>query len=202
MIGDGRAAGGPVPAGRSKASAPAARQNDGPLDHVAQFADVAGPVVCCSCSIPARVRRGWGQPRIFGRQFDEMLNQQRHILLPLAQGRNLHGKDIQAVKQIFRKPARRRPPFSSPGWWPPRCARRPGACGLRPRALIGASPATPAAASPCISAAVLPPISSRNSVPPSAVSKRPARSLIAPVNAPWRGQKTRFHTAPWESRRS
>ena len=68
------------------------------------------------------------------------------------------------------------------GWWPRRCARRSAAGACRRRGGTR-RPASTRSSFACV-AGVMSPISSRNSVPPSACSKRPARWRSAPVKAP------------------
>jgi hypothetical protein len=72
-------------------------QDDGAIDRVLQLADVAGPVV------GGEQGQGLGAGADHALAFldieaaDEVLDQGRDVLAPLAQGRRLDGEDVQAI---------------------------------------------------------------------------------------------------------
>ena len=80
---------------------PAARHDDRPLDGVLQLAHVAGPVVG-----DQRLHRLLGDPgRRRGRRVaelrQEVLHQQRDVVLALSQRRHMDGDHVQAVVQVL-----------------------------------------------------------------------------------------------------
>ena len=99
----------------------------------------------------------------------------RDVLAPLAQRRQPDLDRVEAEEQVLAEPARGDLARAGRRWWPRGCARRPAARATRRRARPRRSAAR-AAAWPAAASGMLP-ISSRNSVPPSASSKRPMRSV-------------------------
>ena len=100
-----------------------------------------------------------------------------------AQRRHLDGEHVEAVEQVAAERAAHDGLFE--------VAMRGGddahvavARHVAADALVTRAPAGRAAASPA-SAGLMSPISSRNSVPPSAISKRPLRVVMAPVKEPF-----------------
>ena len=112
----------------------------------------------------------------------EVLREQRDVSDALAQRRHGDSEHVEPEAEVGPEPSVRRPRVRAAGWWPRRSGRRRGAAGSRRRGgpLL---PAARAAAWPGPGADSSP-TSSRNSVPPSASSNSPARSVAAPVNAP------------------
>ncbi len=81
-----RAAAGP--SGQVDAQPSVLREDRGALDHVLQFADIAGPVVARQ---PPRIAFRQAQIRISARLLrQKMLRQQRNVLAALAQRHRLH----------------------------------------------------------------------------------------------------------------
>ena len=112
----------------------------------------------------------------------EVRHQQRDVLGPLAQRGQHRGGSPPAGSRGPRGSGPARPRATATGWWRPRCARRPAGPGSSPPAAPRGAPAR--AAAWAADRAGSSPTSSRNRVPPSAASKAPARSLMAPVKAP------------------
>ena len=80
------------------------REDRRALDHVLQFADVAGPVVARK---PARIafrQSQLGFQRL-ALAVEKVLRQQRNVLAPLAQRHRLHRKHVEAEIEVFAKPA-------------------------------------------------------------------------------------------------
>lgn len=74
-----------------------------PLDHVAQFADVARPAVVEQRGA-GLVAEGAGRARVFlDEAGKEAIGQGEDIFTALAQGRQVQGDDVQAVQQVFAK---------------------------------------------------------------------------------------------------
>ena len=110
-----------------------------------------------------------------------MLRQQRNVLLAFAQRGDLNRKDIETVIKVFPEPARGHVLLQIPvGGGDDAHIGAPGAVFADPLITLFLQRPQQFA----LQFQGTSPISSRNSVPPSAVSKRPARSLIAPVKAP------------------
>ena len=86
-----------------------AAQDQGALDGVAELADVARPAQAAQILHGVRSESGYLLAITLAQLTQEMLRQQRNILPPLTQGRQLQGKDIQTVKQVFTKQAVARP---------------------------------------------------------------------------------------------
>ena len=133
---------------------PALGHDRRPLDDVAQLADVAGPGVPLEDPHRALVDRGHRPAVARVELADERLNEQRQILLAVAQRRQADREHVEAVEQIFAQPARAAPPRADPRWSPrSRGCPRPARCGRRgggtcaPAARAAASPAW-AASSP------------------------------------------------------
>ena len=158
-------------------------ENAGALDHVAQLADVAFPRAppASSRSAPG-VRPEHRLLQALARLAHERGGQIRNVLAPIAQRRQLHLDDVEAVVEVAAEAAGGRLRRADRGWSRRSRARRPAArratrraAPRRARARAAASPARDGGSSP---------ISSRKSVPPSASSNRPGLLSVAPVNAP------------------
>ena len=159
------------------------RQHDRPLDGVLQLAHVAGPVVALQRAPARRPRRPPPRRPVRGAVLaQEVLDQERDVLAPVAQGRDLDGDDAQAVVEVLLERALRRPSAAGRGWWRRSPARPPSACARRPAARTPA-PGARAAAWPARRALRVP-ISSRKMVPPSARANLPFLLEVAPVKAP------------------
>ena len=91
----------------------AGRQDQQPLDRVAQLAHVARPVERRQ-PLDRRPRRSRAAPRrrCRARLRHEVRDQQRNVLAPLAQRRHVDRHDVQAVEEVLAEPARRRSPSS------------------------------------------------------------------------------------------
>src|SRR5581483_11710161 len=83
--------------------AAAARQDDRALDHVAQFADVAGPVVALEFHDSGPRKARFGAVQIFCREFDEMFCEERDVVLPLPERTDLDRKYVQPIEQVLAK---------------------------------------------------------------------------------------------------
>ena len=140
---------------------------------------------CCpaSCSASAASARRASSPSM--RFFSSPANRRMKklasgddVVLPLAQRRHLDRDDVQPVVQVLAELSVRHHGRQDRGWSrrsartstrsvrvPP---RRSNSCSCRTRRILA-----------CVFA-LMSPISSRNSVPPSACSKRPMRCLSAP----------------------
>src|SRR5258707_471314 len=76
------------------------RNDNGALDHVLQFADVAGP------RILDQRRNGFGRdgidslPHLPAVLLYEVSHEQRNVFGPLTQGRNSHWKYVETIVQI------------------------------------------------------------------------------------------------------
>ena len=113
---------------------------------------------------------------------EEVLHEQRDVVLALAQRRQLHGDDVQAVEQSPRGTCPR--PSS-------RCRSTLVAAMMRTSTLIVSTPPSrmnsrswiTRSSLACVSSGMLP-ISSKKIVPLSASSNRPFFGYTAPVNAP------------------
>lgn len=77
-----------------------AGKNDGALNDVLEFPDIARPVVGNERrqSLVRDVRDGFADP--VGERFDEVPHQGHDVVAPFTQGRQVNGKDIQAVVEI------------------------------------------------------------------------------------------------------
>ncbi len=153
------------------------------LDEIFQLSDIAGPGVC-------REQRGGivaeleiEAAALFAESPEKVIGQQHHVVAAFPQGRQEDRDDVEPVVEVLAKAplgyfdlqvavggghdadvnlfwGRRRPRVRIPSLW---ITRRIFTCKLRS----------------------ISPISSRNTVPPSASSKRPARERMACVNAPF-----------------
>ena len=123
-------------------------------------------------------------PVVLGRvDAQEVLGEHRDVLAALAQRRHVDGDDVEAVVEILAEALVPHHRGRGPGWWRPRSARPPAACAVPPSRSNSPS---------CSTRRILGWVtgersatSSRNSVPPSASSKRPSLRPAAPVNAPF-----------------
>ena len=153
-----------------------------PLGHVAQLADVAGPVVGAQRLPPPRVDRRGGpavrvQKRLRGTGPRAWHSSRRSrsggtSTVPWPGG----SRGLRGIVRLEPVPRDR-------GWWRRGCARRPArsssrrcAALVRPRGRAAVSTA----------ARSMSPISSRKSVPPSACFEEPRFMAFASVNAPRR----------------
>ena len=159
----------------------AARQNRGALDDVAQLAHVARPVV--ELEHPHRLGRDRLDVASVARVelVEERLDDERQIVLAIAQRRQLDREDVEPVVEIVAQLA---------------VADRVERIDVGRREHADVDFLLDAAAQPperrscstrssltCVTGTISA-ISSRNSVPRSASSKQPARRSMAPVNAP------------------
>ena len=97
-----------------------------PLQHVAQLADVAGPVVAREEPAGSARTPASGLPRAWRRQLvDQSRDQELQVAGPLAQRRQVEADHGEAVVEVARGtvPPPRRP--RGRGWWRPPGARRP-----------------------------------------------------------------------------
>ncbi len=76
-------------------------QDQRPLDHVAQLPDVSGPAVGHQVGHDLGEDRGCRPPHGGGDLARESLHQQRDVLRPLAQRRQLHAHHVQTVEEIL-----------------------------------------------------------------------------------------------------
>ena len=102
---------------------------------------------------------------------------------PLPQRRQLDRHDVQPVEQVLPELALRRPPAPGRGW--SSRSTRTSTCWLTLLPTRSNVLSCSTRSSLACSAGAISLISSSSSVPPSASSKRPRRSLSAPVNAPF-----------------
>ena len=72
-----------------------------PFDHVPELADVPGPVVRQQRLHQVRRQLRHGHSVQTPVMFEEVLHQQRNVLLPLAQGRNRDVNDVEPVIQVL-----------------------------------------------------------------------------------------------------
>ncbi len=152
---------------------------DRPLDDIAQLADIAGPGIGDQPRHALSAKNRAARPAHFGRHAPaEMLDQHFDIAFAAAQGRQGDDVEAEAIEQVGAE-------------WPASTAS--GRCSLvaatmRTSTLSGrelpmrvTSPYSTARSRRSCAAMESVPSSSRNNVPPSASSKRPARALVAPV---------------------
>ena len=120
--------------------------------------------------------------------------QRRDVLAPLAQRRQVDLDGVEAEEQVLAEAARGHLLRAGRRWWRRGCARPPGACATsRPRSNSPVSSTRSSLA--CRLSGTLA-ISSRNSVPPSASSKRPTRSALASVKAPFTWPNSSLSNTP------
>ena len=95
----------------------AGREDDGALEDVLQLADVARPRVRHQPAQGGRVDpvKPPGDPR--RELVEEVLRQERDILRPLAERRELDREDAEPVVQVFAERLLARRPSSGRGWW-------------------------------------------------------------------------------------
>lgn len=77
------------------------RKDDGPLDHIIQFADVSRPVISGQFSQSPR-----GKSHLAGAQraavlFQQVLREEGNVLLPIAQGRQLDDENAQPKTEVL-----------------------------------------------------------------------------------------------------
>ena len=72
-----------------------------PFDDVAQFPDVAGPVVCLHGGDGILADAPDGLPRRFRDPFHEEAGEQRDVIAPVTQRRHLNGHHVEPVVQVF-----------------------------------------------------------------------------------------------------
>ena len=149
-------------------------QDDRPLDRVLQLPDVARPVAGRRAGATRPRRDAAPSAKPARGRLDEVLGQQRDVLAALAQRRDLDREHVEPVEQVRRGSGPPRPPPRGRGSWRRRSARRPCAAASPPTRSNSFSWSTRRSLA-CIASGISP-ISSRNSVPPCAASKRPARS--------------------------
>ena len=130
------------------------------------------------------VRQRQPRPRpadLAGGEGQEVISEERDVLLAFAEGRQFDREHTQPVVQVLAEPA-------GLGLRPEIAVRRRDQPHVHPRVRSSptrsSSPSWRTRSSLAWSSSGISPISSRNSVPPSASSNRPARSRTAPVNAP------------------
>ena len=75
-----------------------------PVHQVPQLPDIARPIIGLQCRQCVGRQCPHRNAGAFGRSRDKMQRQRRHILAPLAQGRDLHRHHGQAVIQILAEP--------------------------------------------------------------------------------------------------
>ena len=155
----------------------------GPLDDVFQLADVARPVV--RLAAPAAPRRRSARPPCRPAapySFRKCCGQLGDVLRPLAQRRHGDRDDVEPIEQVLAEPALAGS-AASRSW----CV----AATMRTSTCIGSLEPTRSKVISCstrsslvCTSRLMSPISSRNSVPPSASSKRPTLSRSAPGERP------------------
>src|SRR5262249_43616993 len=79
----------------------AGRERDRLLDRVLELADVAGPGVRDQRAIRGRRERAALATEARGRRGEEVLDQERHVLGPLAQRRQRDADDVQPIVQVL-----------------------------------------------------------------------------------------------------
>ena len=124
----------------------------------------------------------------------EVRGEQRDVLAPLAQRRQADLDGVDAEQQVLAEAAGRDLRAQVGVGRARSAARRRAACARSRRARTRRSAAR-AAAWPAAASGTLA-ISSRNSVPPSASSKRPTRSARASVNAPFTWPNSSLSNTP------
>ena len=109
----------------------AARQDDGALDDVLQLADVARPRVVHE-AVERAARRLQARPAVLRAvEAEEVVDEERNVLAPSAQGRRGDRDDVEAVEEVLAEAPRADLARRDRGWSRPRCARRPSACCRR-----------------------------------------------------------------------
>ena len=96
----------------------AVRQRERPLDQVLELADVARPVVALEHL--HRVDRDLAQRATSicsAVLLQEEVDQERDVLAPLAQRRQVDRDDVEAVVEVLAEVARRRSAARGRGWW-------------------------------------------------------------------------------------
>ena len=111
----------------------ARREDERPLEHVLELPHVARPVVG-----DERVHHAPGDlldapAQVLLSPLDEGPGDQRDVLPPLAQGRDLDREDAQAVVEVAPEAPLRHRALEVAGWWRPRGARPPCAARVAPR---------------------------------------------------------------------
>ena len=109
-------------------------------------------------------------------------------------GGSAQREDAQPVVEVLAEAPLARSPAAGPRAWRPGSARPPARCGRCPpaRSVLSCSTRSSLACSSSGSS----PISSRSSVPPLAIWKRPARSRLAPVKAPFTWPNSSLSSSP------
>ena len=87
------------------------------LDDVAQLADVAGPRIVLEKVHRLLVDRAHRFAVARVELVEEVLHEQRNVLLAIAQRRQLDGEHVQPVVAGPRGACRSAPPPSGRGWW-------------------------------------------------------------------------------------
>ena len=166
------------------ADRPAARrrQDQQPLDDIAQLPDVARPVVALQRGQRVLADRPRRQAGGIGDPLQEVGGELGDVLAALAERRHAQRHHIQAMIQLLAEIARRRSLPAGRGW--SRRARghrpRPGSCRRRARRTV------PAARAPAGSAAASgrSATSLSSKVPPCAISKAPETRSVSPSVSP------------------
>jgi hypothetical protein len=78
----------------------AAAQDHRSLDDVLQLTNVARPCIPFAEFQRARLDPANPLGHLFGKSFDEVLDQNRNVLSPFSQRRHVNGKHVQPVKQV------------------------------------------------------------------------------------------------------
>src|SRR5690242_10608413 len=78
----------------------AGTDNHGALDHVAQFANVAGPVMKLKRFDGGTAEKACRPSVFLGELRHEMLGQQRQVFFAFAEWRQMNAEDIQAIEQV------------------------------------------------------------------------------------------------------
>ena len=167
----------------ARADGVALRHQHGAFDRVIELADVARPAVIEQHLHRRRIEAGQRLAIALRVQPQEVPRQQRDVFAPIAQRRQVHFDRVQAEEQVLPESAGLRLPRS-----------RSALVAEISRTLTlrvfddpsrSNSPVSMTRSSFCCWLSGTLAISSRNSVLPSASSKRPTRSTLASVNAPF-----------------
>ena len=76
-------------------------EHDGALDHILELAHVARPVVGHQHVERLGHELESGLAILLAVLLDEVLHEQRDVVFPVPQGRQLHVDDVQPIEQIF-----------------------------------------------------------------------------------------------------
>src|SRR5262249_35447896 len=135
-----------------------------------------------------QARQRFGADPLYGRcrmpplgSFEESFDEPRDVLASLAQRRQLDPDDVESIEEVLAE-ATERTRSSKSRWVAATMRTSASRSALAPRARTRQRSMTSSIFT--WSAGAISPISSRNSVPPSASTRSPARSRTAPVKAP------------------